>query len=594
MNLVKYYYFYYEMAGRKLFAVAVLAVLGVLCQGGAGAALLTVFNIQALDESGGNMISRAARWLLGALGLEDMKARLLFLLIFACAAFVVGAAAQVGSAWYSAQLEADIRNDLQHGLFKKLFNGRYQYFLSRNIGFFNNMLINEMNKVCTSFKFYSAIYADILFFLMCVGLAALSNPPLILILGVVALPLFFVFRKFNGKAKVYSIKNTAEYALLFGVAHQALAHFKYLKSTNTFRPVLKEFRKRSANLGRIIRNQNIINSLTLDGVKPFALVVISTVIYCVVVFAHKSVAEAVGVMGVLYVAYTKLMAAQTTYQKFLQVAGGILMYEQLLGELSAAAEPDPVGKKAPDFSGGFVFDHVTYRYTPDGDDILKDVCLDIPRNSSVAFVGDSGSGKSTLVNLVTGLLAPSSGSIRLGGVDYSELNLDQLRDGIGYVTQESVIFNDSVTNNITLWNQAYTEAEVRSAAAKARADAFIQEMPGQYANLLGDGGLNISGGQRQRLTIARELLRDTPVLVLDEATSALDSGTEEEIQKSVDAYRGSKTILIIAHRLSTIRNCDVIHVLDQGRVAESGSFAALLARDGKFAEMARRQSVAAG
>jgi len=319
--------------------------------------------------------------------------------------------------------------------------------------------------------------------------------------------------------------------------------------------------------------------------------VISVVIYCVVVFMHKGVPEAVGVMAVLYAAYTKLMAAQATYQKFLQVAGGILMYERLQTELAEAAEPDAAGKLAPDFAGGFVFDHVGYRYNADGADILKDICLEIPRNSSVAFVGDSGSGKSTLVNLVTGLLAPSSGAIRLGGASYADLNLDKLRDGIGYVTQESVIFNDTVTNNITLWNQAYGEAQVRAAAAKAKADAFIQEMPGQYANVLGDGGMNISGGQRQRLTIARELLRDTPVLVLDEATSALDSGTEEEIQKSVDAYRGSKTLIIIAHRLSTIKNCDVIHVLDQGRVVESGPFAALLGRNGKFAEMARRQSV---
>ena len=592
MNLVKYYFFYYDMAGRKLFAVAILAVVAVIFQGAAGAALLTVFNIENLMAPGGNLITRMARGLLESLGVEGMQTRLLFLLICACAAFVAGAVAQVGSVWYSAQLEADIRNTLQHGLLKRLFAGRYQFFLAHNIGFFNNAIVNEMNKVCASFKFYTAIYADLLFFLMCVGLALLSNPPLILILGMVALPLLFLFRKFNGRVKIYAIKNTAEFTMLYGVAHQALSHFKYLKSTNTFRPVLKEFKKRSANLGRIIRNQTIISSLTVDGVKPFALLVISTVIYCVVVFMHKGVPEAVGVMAVLYAAYTKLMAAQATYQKFLQVAGGILMYERLQLELSEAAEPSAEGKQAPDFSGGFVFDHVSYRYNADAEDILKDVSLEIPRNSSVAFVGDSGSGKSTLVNLVTGLLAPSAGAVRLGGVSYADLNLDKLRDGIGYVTQESVIFNDTVTNNITLWNQAYGEEAVRAAAAKAKADVFIQEMQGGYGNVLGDGGMNISGGQRQRLTIARELLRDTPVLILDEATSALDSGTEEEIQKSVDAYRGSKTLILIAHRLSTIKNCDVIHVLDQGRVVESGSFAELLTQNGKFTEMARRQSIA--
>ena len=220
--------------------------------------------------------------------------------------------------------------------------------------------------------------------------------------------------------------------------------------------------------------------------------------------------------------------------------------------------------------------------------------LTIPPNSAVAFVGVSGAGKSTLVTMLTGLLRPTSGQISVGGVPYRSLDQRRLREAIGYVTQESVIFNDSVHNNISLWSSDHSGEKVRAVARAARAADFIENLPDGYDSLLGDNGVNISGGQRQRISIARELYKDARLLIFDEATSALDTESEVEVQNSIDALRGNKTVILIAHRLSTVRNCDTIFVLKDGRLVEQGTYDDLYDLGGEFTQMVKRQVLASG
>ena len=514
------------------------------------------------------------------------------LLAFCCVSLFAFAAALVGSVWYSAALEARIRVKIQSELFRGLFRSRYQYFLSHNIGFFNNAVLNEMNKVSASFKFLVNMVVTLLTAAMFYTLAFYANPSLILAITVFGIPVFFIFKKINSLARNYSIRNTAEFGVVTGTAYQMLSHFKYLKATNTFGRALSTFEAQAWSLSRIIKNQNIIASLSFDGVKPLVFTGIAVVIYVAVAFMKKPVVEAVVMMGLLYGAYQKVLGAQSIYQKFLQAVGGILIYERLREELEKESEPSNSGKAAPDFSGSLEFSGVTFSYRDASMAVLKDINLKIPSKSAVAFVGDSGSGKSTIVNLVTGLLSPTSGEIRLSGTPYGKLDMDRLRASVGYVTQEPVIFNDTVLNNLTLWDHGVPMENVRAAASKAEADEFIAGIPSGYDGMLGDHGANISGGQRQRLTIARELLRATPLLILDEATSALDTATEQKVQGQIDEYRGSKTLLIIAHRLSTIRQCDRIFVLEGGRVVEEGSFDELYARKGVFAAMVDRQAMA--
>jgi len=337
--------------------------------------------------------------------------------------------------------------------------------------------------------------------------------------------------------------------------------------------------------------QALWGSISSDGFKPLIIAEISIVIFFMVAIFKYNLQEVLILMAFLYMAYQKVISIQGAYQKFISMTGTIMIYERLQNELAENDENILLsGKSKPDFSGPLSFENVTFKYSGKNEPILKNLSMTIRPKSTVAFVGESGSGKSTIVNLICGLLHPDNGTIKLSVSDYQELDVTSLRNSIGYVTQEPVIFNDTVTNNITLWNDSMKDRMLNS-SNRASADEFINEMPDKYETLLGDNGLNISGGQRQRITISRELARDTPLIIFDEATSALDTETERKIQKSIDESHGEKTIIIIAHRLSTIRNSDKIFVLDKGEIVEEGSYEELYAKNGRFRQMIDSQSL---
>lgn len=227
------------------------------------------------------------------------------------------------------------------------------------------------------------------------------------------------------------------------------------------------------------------------------------------------------------------------------------------------------------------FDHVSFAYEEDL--VLRDVTFTARRGEVIALVGASGAGKSTLVDLIPRFYEASSGSIRLDGVDTGEIALASLRGLTGIVSQDTVLFNDTVRNNIAYGaGDRFTDAQVEAAARAANAHTFITELPDGYATALGERGTRLSGGQRQRLAIARALLTDPPILILDEATSALDTESERLVQEAIDRLLAGRTVFVIAHRLSTVVHADQILVLDRGAIIERGTHAELLARHGTY------------
>jgi subfamily B ATP-binding cassette protein MsbA len=238
--------------------------------------------------------------------------------------------------------------------------------------------------------------------------------------------------------------------------------------------------------------------------------------------------------------------------------------------------------------GGAVnFRDIGFSYHTDTGPILSGVTLDIPAGQKIALVGPSGAGKSTIFNLLLRFYDAESGSIAVDGQDIQSVTLESLRAAIGVVTQEAVLFDESVADNIALGKPGASLGEIKAAARGAAAHDFIMAMPQGYETRVGEGGLKLSGGQRQRIAIARAMLRNAPILLLDEATSALDAESERQVQDALARLMKGRTTIVIAHRLSTVVDADRIYVLERGQVAQSGSHAELMVADGLYASLYR-------
>jgi ATP-binding cassette, subfamily B, bacterial MsbA len=319
---------------------------------------------------------------------------------------------------------------------------------------------------------------------------------------------------------------------------------------------------------------------------------------------------AIGLAGVMYVAIRQVLAEQLRVSEFMAFLTALLMMTQPLRRLVHIAGPLQQGIAAggsvfelldqpPEDEGGTLrlarargeveFREATFGYATEKGAVLRDVSFHVPAGRNVAIVGRSGSGKSTLVSLLPRFYDLQSGAVLLDGNDVREYQLKDLRNQISLVSQEVVLFNDTIRSNIAFGLASATPADIEAAARAAHLMEFVAELPDGLETIVGDRGLLLSGGQRQRISIARALLRNTPVLILDEATSALDTESERHIQQAILQLMQDRTTLVIAHRLSTIEHADRILVLNDGELVESGTHAQLMARNGQYAALHRMQ-----
>ncbi len=269
------------------------------------------------------------------------------------------------------------------------------------------------------------------------------------------------------------------------------------------------------------------------------------------------------------------------------VAASIRIYEVLETAPSVAERKD--AQQLPGFKNSIAFEDLRFNYAEN--EILKGINLEVKKGQMLAIVGPSGAGKSTMVDLLPRFYDPKQGRILIDGVDIREFSLRSLRQQIGIVTQETILFNDTIRANIAYGKPATPQEKVEEAARQAYAHDFIKNLPQGYETVIGDRGIKLSGGERQRIAIARALLKNPPILILDEATSQLDSASERLVQEALDKLVQGRTVFVIAHRLSTVRNAQRIVVLDKGRIVEEGTHSELLSKDGLYRRLYQVQEL---
>ena len=473
---------------------------------------------------------------------------------------------------YMGKVTSELLTELRAKIVEKFFKVDYQYFLKKDTGYINNAVVVEINQVSFAFKMFAGVLTRIIFALVYIAVPLFIYPKVVLISIALGLPAVFVLRKINQVVKKYSIQTSNHSASLQNFLIQTLQSYKYFKATGTFASLLKKIKKETKELSLLRYKQSVMQAIMISGFTPFVFLGVACLLYYQVEVLGNGVTESLFIMFFLLRGLEALLKVQQNYSKFLMSVGSINVYQKLNEELDFYKELEGNADKKPDFDQPIVFENVHFSYG-DENEVLSNINFSIPKKATVAFVGSSGSGKTTLVNLLTKVLKPTSGVIRMGEDDISEINTEDLRKKLGYVTQEGMILNDTLENNLKLWQgSAENQADLDRTIEQVKLKEFVAQLPLGYQTQLGDQGLMISGGQRQRISIARELLKDSELLIFDEATSSLDSETEEVIQRSIKSFRGERTVIIVAHRLATIQHADIIFVFKEGKIVEQGEY----------------------
>jgi subfamily B ATP-binding cassette protein MsbA len=484
-------------------------------------------------------------------------------------------------------LQSNLMTHVEQGLIRDLRNQVYRHLHALPLAYFKNertgslisRVMNDVNVVNSgiSASFYTLIREPLLV-VVYLGISIVLSWKLTLIAFFVLPLVLAIISRIGRRVRKESGLVQERIADLTSVLHETISGVKVVKAFGMEEVENAKFGGVNEGYFQTILKVARIRNLASPTTEFLSALAGGVIIWYggmqVLAFESMKASEFLGFLFALFQVMPPIKELSSVNNRIQEAtAAGLRIFEILDTQPKIRDIANPV--KLKEFGSSIEFRHIGFEYD-DGDPVLVDISMTIKKGEAVAIVGPSGAGKSTLVDLVPRFYDPTSGAVLIDGVDLRQVELKSLREKIGIVTQETILFNETVRNNIAYGAQQADDDAVVAAAKAANAHNFIMEMPGRYASIIGERGVKISGGERQRLSLARAILKNPPILILDEATSSLDTESEILVQQAIERLMAGRTSIVIAHRLSTIQHADRILVVAGGRIVESGKHKDLL------------------
>jgi ATP-binding cassette, subfamily B, bacterial MsbA len=526
---------------------------------------------------------------------QDPKGALFFVCVSVMIAFLLKNLFRYGAIWHQSELRMAVVRDVRDKLFTKAMQLPLSYYSDERKGDIMSRMQSDVGEIeIAVVSMLELIYREPIAIIINVAALFYWSPELTLF-SFALLPLSaFVISRISKSLKRTAKQGQEQMGSLYSSIDEGLGGIRVIKAFNAVPQILDSFRKTN------LRHQKLITKAfrKRDLSPPLNETLAVGVMLCIVWFGgsmilDKDTSDLTGEEFIAFIlVFSQLLRPIQGISTSIANLNKAKASQDRINEVLNADEriyerPDPV--KLPDFSKSIRYEHVFFRYKDDY--VLKDINLTIEKGKTIALVGESGSGKSTLADLLPRFYDVEKGTIYFDETPITDCSLIDLRNHIGIVSQESILFNASVRENIAFGMSSAAQEDIERAARIANAHNFIMEMESGYETNIGERGNKLSGGQKQRISIARAVLKNPPILILDEATSALDTESEKLVQEALENLMKDRTSIIIAHRLSTVRNADEIIVLSKGEIIERGSHDELMLKQGHYHRLCSLQGI---
>jgi subfamily B ATP-binding cassette protein MsbA len=495
-------------------------------------------------------------------------------------------------------LKNGVLRDLRNKMFDKIIGLPISYYSEKRKGDMMARMLGDVNEVRNSFfNILELVIKEPMTIVFTIGAMIVISFKLTLFVFVFIPISGFVISKIGKSLKGKSKRAQDENGYLISVVEETLGGLKVVKSYNAEGAFTNKFNNSIHRLYRLTNSIGRKNNLSSPMSEFMGIVVIAILLWyggnmvLVETFANGApLLEGSKFIAYMGLAYNILTPAKAISKASYQVKSGLAAAERVFDVLEVentiTDKENAIVKTS--FDNSIAIENIHFKY--EDENVLKNFSLEVPKGKTIALVGQSGSGKSTIANLLTRFYDVQEGSVKIDGIDIKDMTLESLRDLMGLVTQDSILFNDTIKNNILLGKQDATDDEIIAALKIANAYEFVSALPNGIETNIGDAGGKLSGGQKQRLSIARAVLKNPPIMILDEATSALDTESEKFVQVALENMMQNRTSIVIAHRLSTIQKADTIVVMHKGEIVEQGTHDELLALNGTYSKLVMMQS----